>query len=51
MNPSPVFIDLIYAQYFSLCSQYNFWKDTNNRLPNRSLERFGKRESFRTFVR
>jgi hypothetical protein len=51
MNRSPVFTDLIYAQYSCLCSQYKFWKNTNNRLTDRSLVRFGKRESFRTFVR
>ena len=32
MNRSPVFIDLIYAQYFQHCSQYKFWKNPNNRL-------------------
>jgi len=51
MNRSPVFVDLIYAQYFQDCSQYKFWKNPNNRLTAPCVQRFGKRESFRTFVR
>ena len=51
MNCSPVFIDLIYAQIFSIVHKINFGKTQIIVYLLLNVQRFGKRESFRTFVR
>jgi hypothetical protein len=41
----------ITSAFYAHAFKNKFWKNPKNRLPVFLIQRFGKRESFRTFVR